>query len=115
MKLGDHTVVLEKSIDDWDNHDEYGNPARGKVYRELRWCSFTPTRSHEDQSRTSPSINGATLYATRRSAHDVETADAILSNWTKNADGTYSGTRWEVIGDVGFWDAAIEVQCRRLT
>ena len=46
MKLGDHTVVLEKSIDDWENHDAYGNPAKGKVYRELRWCSFTPTTSH---------------------------------------------------------------------
>jgi hypothetical protein len=115
VKLGDHTVVLEKSVDDWGNADDYGNPARGKVFRELRWCSLTPTRSSEDQSRTSPSISGATLYATKRSAHDVETSNVIISHWTKNEDGTYTGRRWEVIGEVGVWDACIEVQLRRLT
>jgi hypothetical protein len=115
VKLGDHTVVLEKNVDDWDNHDEYGNPTRGKVFREIRWCQLTPTRSSEDQSRTSPSISGATLMAPPSTARDIETSNVIISHWTKLPDGTYSGRRWEVLGEVGQWDISVEVQLRRLT
>lgn len=115
MKLGNHTVVLEKNVDDWENHDEYGNPVRGKVFREIRWCQLTPTRSSEDQSRTSPSISGATLYAPLSTARDIETSNVIISHWAKNPDGTYDGRRWEVLGEVGLWDISVEVQLRRLT
>jgi hypothetical protein len=43
VKIGDHTVVLEKSVEDWDNRDDYGNPTRGKVRRAPRGTSKPPT------------------------------------------------------------------------
>jgi hypothetical protein len=115
VKLGDHTVVLEKSVEDWENTDDYGNPTKGKVFREIRWCLLTPARSSEDQSRTSPSISGANLIAPPSTARDIETSNVIISHWTKNPDGTYSGRRWEVLGEVGQWDLVVEVLLRRLT
>jgi hypothetical protein len=29
IKLGDHTVVLVKSVEDWNDRDDYGNPVKG--------------------------------------------------------------------------------------
>lgn len=113
MKLGDHTVVLEKSVPT-GKRDAYGKPVVQKQWRELRWVSFTPARSTEPNDRTSPAIMGGTLLVSSRDATDVEGADAILSPWTKDDSGTYTGTRWEIVGDVGRWDEVAECLLRRL-
>jgi hypothetical protein len=115
VKLGDHTIVLVKSASDWSNVDEYGNPVKGRVYREVEWCSITPSRASEDFSRTSPSITGANLLAPPGTFGDVVAADTILWPWTHQPDGTYKGTEWETIGEIGRWDDAIDCQLRRLT
>jgi hypothetical protein len=115
IKLGDHTVVLVKNAESATDRDDYGNPIKGRVYREIRWCLLVPTRASEDFSRTSPAITGATLLAPLSTFGDVVAADAILSPWTRQSDGTYKGTEWEILGDVGRWDECIECQLRRLT
>lgn len=113
-KLGNQTVVIERTVDDWDHRDSFGNPTKVREWHEIRWCSFTPTRASEDQSRTSPAIVGATLLAPPGTARDAEAADAILYPWTRGEDGSYIGRRWEVIGEVGAWEEATEAQLRRL-
>jgi hypothetical protein len=120
IKLGDHTIVLVKSADQLDSDDGYGNPVRLKVYREVRWCLVAPTRASEDQSRTSPAITGAQLLAPPTDSgtgtlNDIEAADEILWPWTRRPDGTYTGRRWEILGEVGVWEEALDCQLRRLT
>jgi hypothetical protein len=115
IKLGDHTVVLVKSADSATDRDDYGNPVRGRVYREVHWCQMTPTRASEDQTRSSPAITGSNLLAPPATFGDVVAADAILWPWQRQPDGTYTGTEWEILGDVGRWDEAIDCQLRRLT
>lgn len=115
IKLGDHTVVLVKNAESATDRDDYGNPIKGRVYREVHWCSFTPSRSSEDFSRTSPAINGADLVAPPSTFSDAVAADAVMYPWTRQPDGAYKGTEWEILGDVGRWDECIECQLRRLT
>ena len=117
IKLGDDVVVLEKNVSDWNQRDDYGNPAKGKVYRELRWCLLTPARSSEPFDRGSPAVTGANLLVPptdRQLPLDIEAADAIISHWTRAADGTYTGRRWEILGEVGQWEEALECLLRRL-
>jgi hypothetical protein len=115
IKLGDHTVVLVKSVEDWNDRDDYGNPVKGRVYRQVHWCQVTPTRASEDQTRQSPAITGANLLAPPSTFGDVVSADAILWPWEPQPDGKYTGTQWEILGDIGRWDEAIDCQLRRLT
>ncbi len=117
LKLGDHFIVLEKSVADWSQADDYGNPHKGRVFRELRWCSLTPARSSEPFDRGSPAVTGANLLvppSDRQLPTDIAAADAIISEPVLQADGTYKGRRWEIVGEVGVWDEAIEVLLRRL-
>lgn len=115
MKLGDHRIVLRKSVDHATDTDDYGNPVRGYVYLEVPWCSVTPARASEDYTRNSPAISGATLLAPPRYFRDVQSADAVLWPYQAQPDGTYTGRTWEVLGEVGQWDEAVECQLRRLT
>lgn len=118
MKLGDHTVLAETPVDDWGNRDpDTGNPAKTYVYTSMQWCSFTPARSSEDQSRTSPAISGANLLAPPEHASTITAATAFLYPFSEQLgpDGRRLGTRWELVGEVGIWDEAVECQLRRLT
>jgi hypothetical protein len=44
IKLGDHTVVLVKSVEDWNDRDDYGNPVKDHVYRQVHWCQARSER-----------------------------------------------------------------------
>jgi hypothetical protein len=120
IKLGDDTVVLVKVTSSTTETDDYGNPVKGLAYRELRWCLLTPARSSEPFDRGSPAVVGANLLAPpvdhvgRRTYSDIAAADRILSDWTKQADGAYTGRAWEILGEVGLWDEAVECLLRRL-
>jgi hypothetical protein len=103
IKLGNHTVVLVKSVEDWNDRDDYGNPVKGRVFREIHWCLFTPTRASEDQTRQSPAITGGNLLAPPSTFGDVVSADTILWPWQRQPDLLYVGTEWEILGDVGRW------------
>ena len=115
LKPGADTVVLKKAQDHATDTDDYGNPTRGYVYREIRWCLVTPARSSEPFVRNSPSITGSNLIAPPGTARDIESADEILTHWTKHPDGTYTGRRWEILGEVGDWSESVECLLRRLT
>lgn len=118
MKLGEHTVLLETPVDDWEHRDpDTGNPTRTYAYTEIPWCSFTPTRSSEDFTRTSPAISGATLLAPPEYGPAIVAASVIIYPFSAEVgpDGRRLGTRWETVGDVGLWDEATEAQLRRLT
>lgn len=114
IKLGDHRVVLAKSVEKAEEWDAYGNPVKGTVYRVLRWCLFTPARSSEGNDRSAPAIVGATLLAPPQDATDIAGADQIIYPYTEQPDGTYTGTAWEILGEVGRWDEAAECLLRRL-
>jgi hypothetical protein len=125
MKIGDTTVVLEMTRPDWTQpKDPYGNQPTTTTYRPIRWCSLTPARSSEDQTRTGPAIVGANLVTPRYSTDagvrydnfvDVLAADSIISD-PVGPDGTgrYTGRRWEILGEVGKWDESVEMLLRRL-
>lgn len=114
IKLGDHTVVVQRQVRQGTDTDDYGNPVLAPQWRELRWCQFSPTRASEGNDRSAPAISGATLLAPPQSAADLEAADVILYPFTRQPDGAYTGRRWEVLGEVGQWDEAVECQLRRL-
>lgn len=116
MKLGDDTVLLLHVVEDFGNRDpDTGAPARSEVPTEIDYCSITPARPSEDQSRTGPAISGSTLLAPEGTGTQIATADAILYPFTKLPDGTYTGRRWEIVGEVGDWEDCVEVLLRRLT
>lgn len=116
MKLGDETVLLLHQVEDQTNvNPNTGAAAVVEVPTEIEFCAFTPARASEDQSRTGPAISGATLLAPPGTGARIATADAILHPYTRLPDGTYTGKRWEIVGEVGDWDECVEVQLRRLT
>lgn len=118
MKLGDHTILVENLVEDWGNRDpDTGAPQVTPVYTEVRWCLFTPTRASEDQSRSAPAISGATLLAPPTAAGVVLPSSTVLYPYSEvvDPDGRRMGRRWEIVGEIGQWDEALEVQLRRLT
>jgi hypothetical protein len=115
VKLGDHRVVARKRV--VIGGDDYGNDVVRDVDTLVRWCSVTPTRSTENETRSAPAVAGATVVAPV-AARVIEAADAILwpiTGEAKDADGrtVYTGRQWEVVGDVGQWDTYTEFQIRR--
>lgn len=116
MKLGDDTVLLLHLVADSSTRNpDTGAPITTEVPTEIEYCSITPAKPSEDQTRTGPAITGSTLYAPAGTGTAIATADAILFPYTRLPDGSYTGRRWEIVGEVGDWEECVEVGLRRLT
>jgi hypothetical protein len=115
-KLGDHIVVLEQDAPT-GAEDEYGNAVSGKTWLEVHWSQITPAYSTEPTNRNSPSVVGMNWLAPPEWANRIMAADRVLWPWTRvnMPDGSveYTGRRWDVIGEIGQWDEAVEVQLGR--
>jgi len=116
IRLGEQVVVLER-VEPTGQVDDYGNDVTRPVWVELHWCNITPAYSTEPTNRNSPSIVGMNLLAPPGNANKIRAADRILYPWTivRPADGDpfYEGRSWDVVGEVGEWPEAVEVQLGR--
>lgn len=117
VKLGDHTILAENEVDDLNNRDDYGQPAKAYVYTEVHWCQFTPTRASEANDRQAPAVSGATLLAPPDAAGVIVPSTTVLYPFSDGVDpdGRRLGRRWAIAGEIGQWDEALELQLRRLT
>ncbi len=117
IKLGDHTVLLDQDVPT-GAEDEYGQRVSGKAYEPLRWCLITPTYSTGPTNRNAPEITGMTLLAPPGNRNKIQAAARIWYPYTmiEPADGDAfpAGRMWEVVGEIGDWDEAVECQLRRL-
>lgn len=114
MKLGDDTVVLAHRVAT-GQRDAYGQVSTTTQYVVMDRCMFGPTRTQTDENRGVPSINGAMLLVRPEYGDRITQADHFLYPAVRQADGSYKGPRWELVGDVGVWKHALEVYLRRRT
>lgn len=130
MKLGDHTVGLRTittRVDGGGNpvRDEFGAEVLDAVDVKVEFCLVTPWRvtsrapqEVESQDRSAPAMTGNTLLAPPGTP--VSEDDVVIwpiTSETTDGDGNLvlDGRLWQVSGEPGIWDEAVEVRLRAST
>lgn len=116
MKLGNDTIVLVARTPTGER-DSRGNEITTEVFTEVRWCSVTPGTSSESSDQSVPRVKGLQVLAPRGPADQLQAVDAVIYPPAAQSDPEqpWTGPRYEVAGDVGLWDEAVQAQLERLS
>lgn len=130
MKLGQQRVGVRNRVPRLDGdgnpvRDSFGDAITDVVDVEVRWCAVTPSsrladaleRKNELGDRVEPALTGVSLFAPPGTpiADDSTVIWPITGRATVDGQLRLSGTEYQVVGEPGFWDEAVETRLRRAT
>jgi hypothetical protein len=114
VKLGDDTIVLVDR-EPTGQRDRYGNDVLAPSYTAVEWCLVTPGTSTEPGDQSSARITGLDVLAPRGPADQLDAVDAVIYPATATGDPEqpWAGPQYEVDGDVGVWEDAVQARLTR--
>lgn len=112
VKLGDQTIVLVTREPTGDV-DRYGNDVVADAYAAVEFCLVTPGQSTEPGDQSSARVAGLDLLAPPGTPIDAAQAVIYPATATGDPQAPYTGPRWEVDGDAGFWEDSVQAHLTR--